>query len=242
MASTLTKIFSAVILCLFLIACNNRKIEYSLKKVAGSYPVQQLKEVVLGIEVLDDRRNEHDKNKVLFKRPIQHSKEERAWYFNVEKKYRVNVPFGMTSMLAQHLRQRGAFKSVKNNGRDSCDYYLKGELHYFYGAQLPGKAQGLWIFSVLFPPLAIPALVIGLTERSRAIVIIEIHNVEIFNRAQQLVFKTDVSRRYEHKYRSRGGAKAVFRTANDALEEYFSELVITVEREISSAQAEINKQ
>jgi hypothetical protein len=227
--------FSAAGLMLLLTNCNNRRIEYSLNNT-DSYPAQQLNNIVLDIEVFDDRRMEHEKNKVLFKRPVRQTKEERGWYFNRDKKYIQSVPAGMTSMLAAHLLKRGSFKSVKINSSDSSDYYLKGTLHYFYGAQLPAKAKALWMFSFLIPPLMAPALILSLTEKSKSIAIIEINNLEIYSRNDQLIFKTDVKRRYERKYRSWGGQNAVFRSTNYALQEYFSELIITIEREIGSAE------
>jgi hypothetical protein len=113
---------------------STRIITYDVSKVTPSSAVAP--EKILNVRVLNDTRQQNSANGVLFLGDREVNDNEKRICVNSESGYETgSVPRQISALIAEHLRQRHAFKDVVYGDNNWADYQLAGNLSAFYAKQ-----------------------------------------------------------------------------------------------------------
>ena len=130
--------FKCFIIAIILCGCalTKKNISYNLDDINKS-PSDSLKNISLNIQCFADGRKKVKNNLIYFYAKSKAYKDGSECCINSEENYKSDsVAIKISSLIADHLRKRNAFKSVSFNSRDSSDYCISGNIRQFAGTQL----------------------------------------------------------------------------------------------------------
>jgi hypothetical protein len=210
------KLFSLVIVSVFLASCTTQKIAYktdTIQPKASTIPVS------VNIKLFDERQNNFS-NEILFAKSRQTKFEGKTMCFNSERHYKKGtVANQFTAQIAKHLNQQKVFNAVNSTTDTVADYYVTGDLTSFHGMQEFSAAAYVGGQYGLIGALA------TMNIKTPANIVIEIKNLKLYNKDRELIKEIgNFSKDYAEDLRVDGYCWCIYQNINQKLIDFNNSL------------------
>lgn len=216
-------------------------ITYNMDDIAAQEK-SQLANATLDVEVFDDARDASASGGVWFSGDKNVTLDGKSYCINAEKNYeKGTVNIQISQLIAEHLKKRGAFKSVSYNQRDSADYYVVGKIKQFSGkrefssevAATKTVSAGFGLLGAIVGSMVTAAVTMpGVTE-------IEFSEISIYKKDGSLLAKLqDVNEKKDQKIHADGRCWSIYATINQDLKVAVAKLSGEIEEIILKQQTE----
>lgn len=222
--------FIVYIIVFFLcISCTVQKtIYYDTQSIPQNFEKPAVKKSIC-ILTFNDIRKEVAGNDLYLQKPKEIFENKQSFCINSEEHYKKN-PLGvqMAWMLAKHMIQRGTFKSVVVDNKDSADYVIECNL-----ARITGKQHLPQVVRNAPTVGGVIGGVIVMGVKSKAFVSIAITDVKIYDKSGKLVVDMgSFSKDYEEELHPDAGCWCSYDNVKNKLKNFYSEFVFQIENRI----------
>jgi phenylpyruvate tautomerase PptA (4-oxalocrotonate tautomerase family) len=217
-------------LAIFFTSCTiNKAITYQTKDIQRKQD-EKLSNIILNIEEFADKRNEISDNEIFYTNPRQSKINGQQVCINSERHYKKSpASRQISNMLVEHLKKRNSFKTVVLNKKDTADYYISGNLTHFYGK------QGFSTAAAAGAQFGLIGAVATAGAKTKGKIIFEIADLKIYDKNNQFVKDLGTFKKeYEGEFHADAYCWCIFDNVNAKLKDYFTELITTIETELTN--------